>query len=180
MAIIFAFSGCASNNNEKDGQGEQPEANDLLSQIKERGYIVIATAGNWSPWTYHDENGKLTGLDVEIGKRLAEELGVDVKFEETDWDSILSGIESGKYDIACNGVGYTDKRAEKYNFSSPYVYTHKVLVVRLDNDEIKSVEDLLKFPFKHAFNAEEYSNYEAAEAYVIRAKELLGVEIKPY
>ena len=118
MAIIFAFSGCASNNNEKDGQGELPEANDLLSQIKERGYIVIATEGNWSPWTYHDENGKLTGLDVEIGKRLAEELGVDVKFEETDWDSILSGIESGKYDIACNGVGYTDKRAEKYNFSS--------------------------------------------------------------
>lgn len=142
MAIIFAFSGCASNNNEKDGQGELPEANDLLSQIKERGYIVIATEGNWSPWTYHDENGKLTGLDVEIGKRLAEGLGVDVKFEETDWDSILSGIESGKYDIACNGVGYTDKRAEKYNFSSPYVYTHKVLVVRLDNDEIKSVEDL--------------------------------------
>ena len=46
--------------------------------------------------------------------------------------------------------------------------------------EIKSVEDLLMFPFKHAFNAEEYSNYEAAEAYVIRAKELLGVEIKPY
>ncbi len=142
IVIMFAFTGCASNNNDKDNQGEQSETKDLLGQIKDRGYIIIATEGNWSPWTYHDENGKLTGLDVEIGKRLAEKLGVEVKFEETDWDSILSGVETGKYDIACNGVGYTDKRAEKYSFSSPYVYTHKVLVVRSDNNEIKSIEDL--------------------------------------
>lgn len=43
--------------------------------------------------------------------------------------------------------------------------------------EIKTVEDLIRFPFKYSFNAEEYSNYEAAEAYKIRAKELLNVNI---
>ena len=142
LIVVFAFAGCATTNNSQDNQGDQPEEKDLLGQIKDRGYIVIATEGNWSPWTYHDENDNLTGLDVEIGKRIAEELGVEVRFEETDWDSILSGVESGKYDIACNGVGYTDKRAEKYSFSAPYVYTHKVLVVRSDNNDIKSVEDL--------------------------------------
>ncbi|MBQ6527677.1 MAG: amino acid ABC transporter substrate-binding protein, partial [Clostridia bacterium] len=43
------------------------EGNDLLSQIKERGYIVIATEGDWAPWTYHNEENQLVGLDVEIG-----------------------------------------------------------------------------------------------------------------
>ena len=142
LVIAFAFAGCGSGSNGKDDQNTPAETNDLLAQIKERGYLIIATEGNWSPWTYHDDAGKLTGLDIEIGRRLAEELGVDVKFEETDWDSILDGVNTGKYDIACNGVGYTDKRAEKYSFSTPYVYTHKVLVVRADNDSIKSVDDL--------------------------------------
>ena len=63
-------------------------------------------------------------------------------FQETDWDAILAGVDSGRFDIACNGVGYTETRAEKYSFSTPYVYTHKVLVVGADNEDIHTVEDL--------------------------------------
>ncbi len=118
------------------------EGNDLLSQIKERGYIVIATEGDWAPWTYHNEENQLVGLDVEIGAKIAEYLGVEARFEETNWDAILQGVDSGRFDIACNGVGYTEVRAQKYTFSTPYVYTHKVLVVRKDNEDIKSFEDL--------------------------------------
>lgn len=115
---------------------------DLLSEIRQRGTIIIATEGNWSPWTYHDENDQLVGLDIEIGTLIAEGLGVAPEFQETDWDSILAGVDSGRFDIACNGVGYTETRAEKYNFSTPYVYTHKVLVVGADNEDIKTMEDL--------------------------------------
>ncbi|MBQ9324416.1 MAG: transporter substrate-binding domain-containing protein [Clostridia bacterium] len=115
---------------------------DLLSQIQERGTLVIATEGDWAPWTYHDEDDKLVGLDVEIGTLIAEGLGVEPEFQETAWDSILAGVDAGRFDIACNGVGYTEERAEKYAFSTPYVYTHKVLVVGKDNEDIKTVEDL--------------------------------------
>lgn len=115
---------------------------DLLEQIKSRGYITIATEGNWSPWTYHDENDQLVGLDIEIGSLIAEGLGVEARFMETSWDSILAGVDTGRFDLACNGVGYTEERAKKYTFSTPYVYTHKVLVVSADNEEIKTVEDL--------------------------------------
>ena len=79
LVIAFAFAGCGSGSNGRDDQNTPAETNDLLAQIKERGYLIIATEGNWSPWTYHDDAGKLTGLDIEIGRRLAEELGVDVK-----------------------------------------------------------------------------------------------------
>ena len=115
---------------------------DLLARIRERGTIIIATEGNWSPWTYHDENDQLAGLDIEIGALIAHGLGVEPEYQETDWDAILAGVDSGRFDIACNGVGYTEERAQKYSFSTPYVYTHKVLVVRSDNEDIHTVEDL--------------------------------------
>ena len=116
---------------------------DLLSTIQERGTLIIGTEGNWSPWTYHDETtGDLMGLDVEIGTLIAEGLGVKPVFMETDFDSILAGLDSGRFDIACNGVGYTEERAEKYYFSDPYVYTHKGLVVPASNEDILTVDDL--------------------------------------
>ena len=115
---------------------------DLLSEIQSRGYLSIATEGNWSPWTYHDEKDELVGLDVEIGKLIAEGLGVEARFMEAAWDSLLVGVDTGRFDIVCNGVGYTEERAKKYTFSTPYVYTHKVLVVSADNEEIHTVEDL--------------------------------------
>ncbi len=136
---------------------------DRLSQIREQGKLIIATEGAWSPWTYHDEKtGELTGLDVEIGKLIAEGLGVEAEFAETAWDSILAGVETGRFDIACNGVGYTETRAEKYEFSTPYVYTHKVLVTRSDNEEIKSVKDLAG---KKTANSASSTYAELAESY---------------
>lgn len=115
---------------------------DLLARIQERGKLIIATEGNWSPWTYHDETDALTGFDIEIGALIAKGLGVEPEYMETAWDAILAGVDSGRFDIACNGVDYTEERAQKYDFSDPYVYTEIVLVVRGDNDSIQSFEDL--------------------------------------
>lgn len=118
------------------------EEKDALARIREKGVLVIGTEGNWSPWTYHDENDVLTGLDVEIGKLIAEGLGVEAEFQEAPWDSLLAGVDAGRFDIICNGVGYTEERAKSYSFTTPYVYTNKVVVVAEDNEEIKSVDDL--------------------------------------
>lgn len=156
LSLVLAlgvFAGCSGSNQSSDGNdGEAAQINggtnmedgekDLLARIQEGGVITIATEGDWSPWTYHDESGELVGLDIEIGKLIAEGLGVEAKFEETTWDSILAGVQSGRFDIACNGVGYTEERAESFHFSDPYVYTYKVLVVRGDNEDITSFEDL--------------------------------------
>ena len=121
----------------------ETEDKDMLARIQERGTLIIATEGNWSPWTYHDEEtNELIGLDIEIGTLIAQGLGVEPDFQEAAWDALLAGVDSGRFDIVCNGVGYTEERAAKYTFSTPYVYTHKVLVVRADNEDIKTVEDL--------------------------------------
>ena len=122
------------------GTGES--ADDLLAQIKERGSIIVAMEGTWAPWTYHDENDDLVGYDVEVAQNIAEKLGVEVEFVEGEWDGLLAGLETGRYDIMVNGVGVTDERAEKYNFSTPYAYNKTAVIVRGDYDEISSMEDL--------------------------------------
>ena len=134
LALSLLLSLCLTSSAAQEG--------DLLARIREKGYIVIATEGDWSPWTYHDESNTLMGFDVELGKKLAEYIGVEARFEETNWDAILAGVDSGRFDIACNGVSVTPARSEKYDFSVPYVYSKTVLVVRGDNDTIHSLEDL--------------------------------------
>ena len=118
------------------------ESKDQLARIQEKGEIVIATEGTWAPWTYTDENGTLVGFDVEIATAIAEKLGVKATFVTVEWDGILAGIDSGRYDIAANGIDVTEQRSEKYNFSTPYAFNRTALVVRGDNEDIKSFEDL--------------------------------------
>lgn len=131
IAAVFALSACS-----KKSSGDQ------LSQIKAKGKVVIAMEGTWAPWTYHDESNALVGYDVEVGRKIAEKLGVQAEFVEVDWDGIFAGIDSKRYDMSLNGVEITDERAIKYDFSEPYAYTHTALIVRKDNDTIKTFEDL--------------------------------------
>ena len=119
------------------------EEPDLLARIKEKGELVVATEGNWAPWTFHDEESNdLVGFDVEVATKIAEKLGVKATFVECPWESIFAGIDASRYDIAANGVEITDERAEKYDFSTPYGYIRTALVVNGDNEDIKSFEDL--------------------------------------
>ena len=116
--------------------------NDLLEDVQSRGSLVIATEGAWSPWTYHDESDQLVGFDVEVARAVAEKLGVEADFVECPWESIFLGIDSKMYDIAANGVEVTEDRAAKYDFSVPYAYLRTALIVRGDNEDIASFEDL--------------------------------------
>lgn len=120
----------------------QAEEGDLLARIQQKGEIVIATEGCWAPWTYHDEDDKLVGFDVEVATAIAEKLGVKATFVETEWDGIFAGIDAERYDIAANGVDITPEREEKYDFSTPYAYNRTALIVKGDNEEIATFEDL--------------------------------------
>ena len=145
---------------------------DRLAEIQERGTLIIATEGNWSPWTYHDENDQLTGFDVEIGRLIAEGLGVAPEYKEAEWSAILAGVDSGVFDIACNGVDYTEERAEKYAFTDPYVYTEIVLVVSKENTEIKSFADLAGKKTSNSPNSTYAQRAEALGAEVTYAESL--------
>ena len=138
------------------------EGGDQLSDIQNKGEIVVATEGAWAPWTYHDENGTLVGFDVEVAQAIAAKLGVTATFAETEWDGIFAGLDSGRYDIAANGVEVTEERARKYDFSTPYGYIRTALIVRGDNTDIQSFEDLKG---KHTANSIASTYMTLAESY---------------
>lgn len=114
----------------------------LLQEIQDRGEMVFATEGTWSPWTFHNEAGDLVGYDIEVAQGIAERLGVTATFAEGEWDGLLAGLDSGRYDTMANGVSVTEEREEKYTFTDPYAYNRIVVITLADNDDISSMEDL--------------------------------------
>ena len=115
---------------------------DVYDKVIKDGVINIAMEGTWSPWTYHDENDNLVGFDTEIGEEIAKRLGVRPNFIEGEWDGLLAGITSGRYDIMINGVDITDERKKAYDFSEPYAKMKTAIIVNSNNNDIKSFDDL--------------------------------------
>ena len=147
-AGVLSLSGCSSSNNpaaSTAGTAASSAASaggDLLSTIQSRGTLIVALEGAWQPWSYHDESDTLVGYDVEVSRAIAEKLGVEPEYVESDWDSLFAGMDAGRYDMVCNGVEVTEERSKTYDFTTPYGYIHTALAVKKDNDSITSFEDL--------------------------------------
>ena len=145
-AGVLTLSGCSnSSTSTAASSGASSAAGssaDQLAAIQASGKLIVALEGAWQPWSYHDESDTLVGYDVEVSRAIAEKLGVEPEYVESDWDSLFAGLDAGRFDMVCNGVEVTDERALTYDFTTPYGYIHTALAVREDNDEIKTFEDL--------------------------------------
>ncbi len=145
-AGVLSLAGCSSNTSAPTASSTAASASaaaaNKLEAIQSNGKLVIALEGAWQPWSFHDESDTLVGYDVEVSRAIAEKLGVEPEYVESDWDSLFAGLDAGRYDLVCNGVEVTEERAKTYNFTTPYGYIHTALAVRKDNEDIKSFEDL--------------------------------------
>ena len=147
-AGVLTLAGCSSNSGSSAAasgaasSAASTGAADQLAAIQANGKLVVALEGAWQPWSYHDESDTLVGYDVEVSRAIAEKLGVEPEYVESDWDSLFAGLDAGRFDIVCNGVEVTDERAKTYDFTVPYGYIHTALAVRKDNQDIHSFEDL--------------------------------------
>lgn len=114
-----------------------------LSSVKDAGAIVFATEGTYKPFSFHEGGaGALTGYDVDVATAVADKLGVEPKFEETQFDSIFAGLEAGRFDAVANQVTINPERQEKYSFSTPYTVSQGVVVTKDSNTDITSFADL--------------------------------------
>lgn len=136
-AASFALAACG-------GAGDTDAGGDTsLSSVKDAGEIVFATEGTYKPFSFHEGGaGDLTGYDVEVAKAVAGKLGVEAKFEETQFDSIFAGLEAKRFDAIANQITVNPTRQEKYELSTPYTVSQGVIVTLEDNNGISSFEDL--------------------------------------
>ena len=175
VLAMLVLAACGGGSPEEDPTTDDAVDNggsgeDVLAKVKEEGTLVIGTEGTYPPFTFHDASGELTGFDVEIAREVAERLGVEAEFLETQWDAMFAGLDAGRFDMVANQVGINPERQESYEFSDPYITSTAVLVVAEDNTEIQSFEDL-----ESKLSAQSLtSNY--AETATSYGAELEGVE----
>ena len=142
--ITVSLAGCSAAGTGTDATaGKGATTDDSLAAVQEAGTLTVGTEGTYRPFTFHaGGSGKLTGYDVEVIEAVAVKLGVDAKFEETQWDAIFAGLDAGRFDVVANQVSITPERITEYEFSTPYTYSTGVIVVKDDNDSITSFEGL--------------------------------------
>lgn len=103
--------------------------------------IVVATDGATKPFTYSDNQGNLTGYDIEVARAVFDKLPeYKVTYQAVDFSGIVPGLDSGRYQMGANDFGWSKERAEKYNFSSPISKSNNAVLTKDGN--YKTLEDL--------------------------------------
>ena len=124
---------------------DKPAAANLYEQLKTNKVVRVGTEGTYAPFTFHDPKNAnvLTGFDVEIAKEVFKRAGIEkVEFVEGPWDSLIAGVDAGRYEVVVNQVGINPDRQAKYDFSNPYIGSPMVAITREDNTSIKTLADL--------------------------------------
>ncbi|MFD1318569.1 transporter substrate-binding domain-containing protein [Loigolactobacillus zhaoyuanensis] len=113
----------------------------VTAELNKKGTLQIGLEGTYQPYGYH-EDGKLTGYEVEVGKAVAKKLNLKPVFVETQFDSLIAGLNVNKYDLVLNNMAVTKQRQAKYRFTTPYIYSKSELVVKKGNKDIKKITDI--------------------------------------
>ncbi len=106
--------------------------------------VWAADAEGGAPYTFPDPRNpaQIVGFEVDLANALAARMGRTARFQQNQWDGLVPGLERGEYDVVINGLEITPDRAERINFSNPYFYSTLTLTRRVDDDRIRSFEDL--------------------------------------
>lgn len=104
------------------------------------GTLIMATNAEFPPYEFHD-GGEIVGIDVEIAKAIATQMGMDFEVEDIAFDSIIPEVTSGKADFGAAGMTVTDERKQSVDFSDSYATATQMVIVKSDSD-IASKDDL--------------------------------------
>ena len=121
IAMLAAFASCGGNGGEKEK-------------------LTMATNAEFPPYEYV-EGDKIVGIDAEIAALIADKLGMELEIVDVAFDSIIPGVQSGKYDMGMAGLTVNDERLEKVNFSTSYAAGIQAIIVK-EGSDIKTVDDL--------------------------------------
>ncbi len=127
---------------------ESSASSEAKAEVKtvSAGKLTMATNATFPPYEYH-EGDKIVGIDAEIAKAVADKLGLELVIEDVEFDSIIAGVQAGKYDIGCAGMTVTEDRLKSVNFSTSYATGIQSIIVK-EGSPIKTIDDLLKGNYK--------------------------------
>lgn len=96
---------------------------------RSNGTLTMATNAAFEPYEYV-ENEKITGIDVDMAQAVCDILGMELKIEDMEFDSIITAVQSGKADIGVAGMTVTEDRLKNVDFTDPYTTATQVIIIR--------------------------------------------------
>lgn len=172
--MLFALAACGGESASSESASTEPvEASESASEDQsaqpaaavttvESGKLTVGIEIPYPPFEMFAEDGVTPiGLDVDFATALAEQLGLEVQFENVAWDGIFAGLAVDKYDVVISACTITPERLESVDFSDSYFENYQTISVMPDSDkEISEVKDLegLTVGFQTGTSADEYLN----------------------
>ena len=150
--MLFLLVGCGKNNNE----------------------IVMVTEAGFAPYEYYD-SGQIVGVDIDIAKEIAKEMGKKLVIKDVSFDSIINEVKTGKADFGAAGISYSEERAEEVDFSINYSVSKQIVIVK-DNSSITNINDIgnKKIAVQLGSIADTYVTDNYKNANIIRQKKYLA------
>ncbi len=140
ITLLLSLNGiCAAGKVQQDLTAES-----TVEQVLRRGVLKVGMS-TFVPWAMKDKNGELIGFEIDVAKKLAEDMGVKVEFVPTKWAGIIPALLTGKFDVIIGGMGIVPQRNLKVNFTIPYDYSGMSLVAHKELAKgFSSLEDFNK------------------------------------
>ncbi|PLS18151.1 ABC transporter substrate-binding protein [Bacillus sp. M6-12] len=171
LLSIVLLTGCGSKQTEGDAQGSSENSKENSSEKKT---LVMATSADYPPYEFHDQsNGKdeIVGMDIDIAKIIAEELGFNLEIKDMDFTGLLPALQTGRVDFVMAGMTPAEERKKNADFSIKYFETKNAVVAKKGSN-ITSAEDL-----KDKKVAVQLGSVQEKDVEEI-AKEVSGIEMK--
>lgn len=140
-AMVFSLAACGAKSDTDTKETKKETTTDAKDESSDKEITVVAT-GSFYPISYTDDDGNLTGFEVEALKEVCKRADIAVNWElSDDYSAMFGGVDSGKYDTIVGQVSVTDERKETYQFTDVYAENSIRMCVRGD-DPAESVDDL--------------------------------------
>jgi len=108
-----------------------------------RPVVRVGTEGTYPPFSYADpKTGDLTGFDIEVIRAVAQRAGWDLRFTKGTFDSLFPALDAGRVDLLADQITINPDRSAHYLFTTPYTYSHGVIVTAAGNHDITTLADL--------------------------------------
>ena len=140
-AMVFSLAACGAKSDSDTKETKKETTADAKDESSDKEITVVAT-GSFYPISYTDDDGNLTGFEVEALKEVCKRADIAVNWElSDDYSAMFGGVDSGKYDTIVGQVSVTDERKKAYQFTDVYAENSIKMCVRGD-DPAESVDDL--------------------------------------
>lgn len=158
MVMTLVLSACGGTKTDEasasktDATAESTEAAEVTETAEsevsteskdEPVHVVVACVGSYEPYNFVDENDELRGFDMDVMKAVdAASPEIDCEFTWVAWDSLLAGVDAGRFDMIASQICYTDERAEMYHLSpEPYMVSEQKILTTDAHSDWKSLDD---------------------------------------